>query len=217
MRSVRFYTPPTLVQDFEEVLTTDIATEVIKNFNPKDKERVIFYKVKNRSKFDNSDNNSWVRFSLSSDLKKGDYLSDDTYNYLITWTPYDKDLNAKEAQVQICNAQFTFQRWQDQKIDKIGKIISPAQNIKIASNIWSVVWRLGYYDYKAKAGGVGIIPTNGVQILIQYNQITEQIKISDTFYWKNILYEVVDFDYTQLNPDNETGILVLYASKKVRD
>lgn len=215
MKSVRFYVPPTLVQDFDEVLTTDIAKEVVVNFNPEKKERIIFYKVKNRSKFDNSDNNSWIRFSLSSDLKKGDYISDENYHYLITWTPYGKDLNSMEAQIQICNVNFTFQRWQGQQINHEGKVITPAGYFDIASDLWCVAWRLGYYDYKPKSGGVGIVPTNSIQIITQYNKTSQQIQISDTFYWKNIHYQVVDVEYTQLNPDGQTGLLVLYASKKV--
>lgn len=154
MKSVRFLVPPTLEQDFNEVLTTDIAQEVMVNFDPENKERVIFYKVKNRSKFDNSDNNSWIRMGLSSKIKKGDYLSDSLYNYLVTWTPYQKDLNSMEAQIQICNAKFTFQRWQRQQIDCNGNTVSPAGYKDIASDIWCVAWRLGYYDYRPKSGGV---------------------------------------------------------------
>ncbi len=215
MNMIKFHVPSTLQQDFEKMLDI-FGQDYVVNFDSNNVIKAILPSINFKSKYNsNSDNIRLLRCSLNSGIKKGDYLTDSkNVNYLVSWTVYEH-LNSLEAQVHICQFKLDIKRWVEEQIDMNGILINPAGYIDIVVNIPCILSRAGNYVFNSGNGDVGITPQNRIQIGLRYDNTTDQIKIGDVFKLKNDIYEIVDIDYSQLNSDQISGMLICYAQKKV--
>lgn len=217
---IRFITPSNVERDFEAVLQTDMAHDYIVNFDEENVIRAMMPRVNNRTKFNNSDNTRWLNTSVKYGLRKGDYLTGvskaNNYDYIITWTEYEQYPASIYTQVQICNSRQTFRRWSNAEYDNSGNLIEDEGfNTTIVENIPCISWERGSSTLDNPRGGVGQIPDSTRIIAMQYNEITSQIDIKDVTRFKRAIFEVFHIDDTQLNPDGESGLLVLHCRKVV--
>lgn len=151
--------------------------------------------------------------SLDLSIQKGDYLTDSESNiFLVNWQVY-KDVNCKRVQLQVCNYQFEFERWQPKQIDSDGVTSTPASYITIAS-VYGYLSRNGQGSFDSREGQVGVTGSQRVIIGIKYNDDTSELNIHDEFNYFNYRYEITDIDYTQMNSDGTSGIIFIYGQVK---
>jgi hypothetical protein len=155
--------------------------------------------------------------SRSFDIKKGDYISDSNNNiYIISWS-INTDINCKSTQVQICDYQFTFERFTAAVFDSAGTMATPVSYTTIVSSQNGFLSRITQGTFDQRENQVGVVGTQNIFIGIKYTENTANIKILDEFDFYNQRYEVIDIDLSQVNiftGNDYGGILYLYARIK---
>jgi hypothetical protein len=209
-----FYKPDYLQNDFDTLLET--LGEVY-TLNYDEATPTTFYglvtQMPVRGNFRDVDEKKELAVSLDLDINKGDYMTDsDSIVYICNSTVY-VDVNCKTTQIQICNYNFTFERWQNKKIDSDGVTATPASYVEIA-NVYGYISRTNQGTFDSKEGQVGISGTQRIFVGLKYNDDTANINIHDEFDYFNQRYEVVDLDYTQMNSDMVSGLIFIYAQIK---
>jgi hypothetical protein len=158
-----------------------------------------------------SDSTYAIEASLSSGIKKGDYLTDpDNNTYLINWFP-DKTINCLVSQIQLCNAELDFERFQNLVYDYEGNVSTPCSYITIAGDVKGYFYRYGMGLYDSTTTQIGVPPSQKIVIGIQYNSVTSLIQIADEFTLNNINYVIIDVDYSQINTAGDYGIFIIHA------
>lgn len=209
-----FYKPNYLQDDFDTMLETlgesftlnyDEATPT--SFNG------LITQMPVRGNFRDVDEKKEIAVSLDLDINKGDYLTDsDSIIYMCNSTIF-KDVNCKTTQIQICNYDFTFERWQAKSVDADGITSTPASYTEIA-NVYGYISRTNQGTFDSKVGQVGISGTQRIFVCVKYNADTADIKMHDEFDFYTQRYEIIDIDYTQMNFDEESGLIIVYAQVK---
>lgn len=206
------YIPPTLQQDFEDVLQSPLAKSYTVNFDLTNVVRAILYEPSN-SQFKSPDGSFMLRASDKSVIKKGDYLSIDNTVYLVVWAINETLPNSIKSRVQQCNAKIDIKRWHDAVLDSNGMFIDEAGYNDIVKDLWAVVYNGGRPTFSLSNGVVGIVPSNDVVVAVQYNVSTQQIKPDDVLIINNDSCRVIGIDYTQLNTDGQSGMLLITSQK----
>lgn len=219
---MEFYIPDTLTSDFDTFLQTPICPSLgkIRNWyaSPKIAE-TLKSEISNmdfKSKISNSDNAVICKVSKSIDLIKGDMLYDSVKGiyYLCTWSVFE-EVNCKKTQLQICNTSITIQRYVSEIVDNsTGNVVTAAKWTDIVFSMRGWISRTGYYDFEIKNNTPGIVPNNKMILSFQANSSTLAVKIKDEFDYHLSRYQVVDVEYSELNPDETTGLVVLYVERK---
>jgi hypothetical protein len=215
---MEFYVPSGLSQDFDDMLDTPgfgTAVSINANLSATPVQTVVQLSNPNfKSNYQNlSDNARILRFSLSDSIKKGDYLTDTDYTYLVVWQPY-KDINSWKSQCQICNTSITVESWQEAILDATtGETATPAEYIPIANDIVSFTARNGAGIFSSGTSEIGITPQNRLMIGMQFNANTSVIIVGHEFSFRNMQYRITSVDYSQLVDGEDIGCLVLYAEQ----
>lgn len=208
-----FYVPNYLEQDFDDLLLTigQLCTLNERSISPS----TLYVNINTLDFKSNmkglSDSTFAIECSLSSIIKKGDYLKDsEGKTYLINWHP-SKSINCLNSQIQLCTISLDFVRFQGITYDSMGNSSTPCSYLSIATEVDGYLNRVGMGTYDSGVGQIGIPPTQKVCIGIQYNVETLDIKIGDEFTYAYKQHIVTDIDYSQINPTGSDGILVIYA------
>jgi hypothetical protein len=192
--------------DFDKLLNSPIAADYTLNYNSATPTtiRALLPALKDDTRI--------IRAGLSSGIKRGDYLSDSQYTYLIIDVVYDKFPHRVKSIIKICDNVCTFQRWQDEVLDDYGNVITPAGYIDVAANVRCFIDSQGGYQFNSTSGGVGIVPNNQIVIGMQYNNDTRNIAIGDVFSFLD-KYRVTNIDHSRLIVGGNDGLLIMYAEK----
>jgi hypothetical protein len=215
---MNFYIPPALSTDFEDMLNTPgFGIEVLINANLSATPIQTVVQLSNpnfKSNYQNlSDSSRILRFSLNTDIKKGDYLTDSDYTYLVVWQPF-KDINSYKSQCQICNATLLIEKWQDQVLDNdTGEVVSEAGYVNVATNIKAFTARNGNGIFSSGASEIGITPQNRLMVGMQFNNTTLAIVVGHEFAFRGIQYRITSVDHSQLVDGESQGCLVIYAEQ----
>lgn len=206
-----FYVPNYLSDDYDSLLDSLGTDCILSNMYTQTSIKGIFNLLDFKSNMRGlSDNTREFRCSRSVSIKRGDYIVDNNnITYIVNWTPY-LEINCYQTQVQICNVEFNFERWQDVVLNSNGIASTPASYVDVASNVKGYATRMSMEVFNAKSGEVGVEPSQIIIAYTQANTATLNLNITDEFQYFNNQYQIIDIDYTQLNSDN-TGILALYA------
>lgn len=213
-----FYVPPTLSTDFAEMLVV-FGEQVTVNIDSATPTTGVYVQLSNpnfKSNYQNLlDNARILRFALTTDIKKGDYLTTSgNKTYIVTWGIY-RDVNSCKSQCQLCNVDLTFQRFQEAVLNNTtGVQATPAQYISIAENIACFTTRTGMGIFSSSAGDIGIVPLNKLLIGMQYNSETSLLQIDDEFDFHDIRYQITDIDLAMLEDGETTGIIAVHAQKR---
>lgn len=219
---MEFYIPQSLVSDFDDYLQAPICKSIGKiidwNATTQISEniRAEITKINFKSKISNSDNATICRVSVNTSFKKGDILYDSEKNiyYLCTWNVFE-EVNCKVSQLQLCNMQVKIERFVPEVVSNTtGLVTTPASWATIVPLTRGCISRTGYYDLETRAGSVGVVPNNKSVILLQANSASLGLKIKDEFDFHNNRYQVADLEYSELNPDETSGLIIVYAEKK---
>ncbi len=223
----RFYVPKTLEADFDAFLENDIPGSVgdfvlLTNWYDQFKEgyekktiRGEIYPDATKSRYTNTDNNLNFRASRSSGIRKGDMIIDPDGNvYVFDWD-IPPEANNRSTRALRCNTYLTFYRHVDDEVDANGYLIREGGKRVIADNIPVNAYRYdGRPEYTVHAGTPGIAPDALTLMSLQYNPVTDDLRIDDEFMWGYETYRVVDISLAGVNLNKDSGVLKLQVMKK---
>ena len=226
----RFKVPRTLAADFDRFLDQDIPNtnmdfEILKNWYDREEEgyepqyvRGEIYPDSTKSRYENTDNNMNIRCSVSSGIRKGDYLiQPDGTIFLLDWAVALQSNNAPSRALR-CNMYLTVKRFTslEEEYDEDG------YRIQEASEDWKTIvpaipcnaYRYdGRPEYTIVSGTPGAVDSALTLMTVQYNDITKNIRADDEFDWGNETYRIVDVNRVGVHIDGEFGTLKLQARK----
>ena len=213
---MEFYVPSGLSQDFSDMLDS-FGTTVTVNYSvatPTTNVKVQLSNPNFKSNYQNlSDSARILRFKLTDIIKKGDYLTDSEYTYLVVWQPF-KEINSYKSQCQICNCVLDIEFWQDAILNSTtGETATPAGYIPVVSDIKAFTARNGAGIFSSGTSEIGITPQNRLMIGVQFNSSTSAIIVGHEFLFRNIHYRITSVDHSQLIDGEDIGCLVLYAEQ----
>jgi hypothetical protein len=208
-----FYVPSYLESDFDDSLDVN-GQNCILNYNSTTpttlKININSLDFKSNMK-GLSDSTYAIETSLSSGIRKGDYLTDEDSNiYLINWFPA-KTINCLNSQVQLCTITFDIERFHSITYDSDGNSTTPNYYEAIVDDIKGYFFRYSVGLYDSNSGQVGIPGSQKIIVGIQYNETTSLIQISDEFTLNSIQFVITDIDYSQIDSVNTYGILSFQA------
>lgn len=227
--AINFYIPPTLEQDFDEFLANAVtnqvvSAELIRNWydrnDPSYEPQMVrseWYPDSTKSRYENTDNNINVRFSLKTDVRKGDMIihpNDDIF--VLDWD-IAPEHNNKASRALRCNLWLTVKRWINDVVDpETGMVITPAHYETIVEPIPANAYHYsGRPEHSTIYGAPGVVPNDLTILTVQYNPQTAKIHISDTFMWgadELTIISISNIGLDMVHPDG-TGVLLLHAKK----
>lgn len=225
----RFFRPPTLAQDFTEFLDGDIPNMVMDFTLLKDwyaqfedgyEPTIIrgeLYADTSKSRYSNTDNNMNIRCDVNSGIKKGDMLiaSNNGDVFILDWEVALQHNNAPSRALR-CNFNLTVERNMPEQTDQFGYLIQEERRAKIVDSLPANAY---FYDgrnasYYAANSNPGISPEVNALITVQFNEQTQNLKVSDEFLWGNDRYIVTDISYVGVNRAGTSGTLALQSLQK---
>lgn len=221
-----FYIPPTILSDFHKFTYTDVPNtnftfQVLQDWYlkdvpgaPKTYIRGEMYPINWKSKMGNSDQSMNFKTSYEHKLRKGDILlREDGEIFIINWR-IQEYINAQNSQINISNLPLEVYRNVDEKLDNAGYVLEPAKQVIIAPTIPSI-WKvyIGRPEYQIVANVPGVIATDIVEIYVQYNNRTKDIRIDDLFKIEHYEYRVVEVQYSELDYYRQYGLIYLQGKR----
>lgn len=230
--SKRFRVPRTLAADFDAFLKQDIPNtnmdfEVVKCWYDKYKEdyepmyvRGEIYPDSTKSRYEDTDNNMNIRCSVSSGIKKGNYLiQPDGTVFLLDWEVALQSNNAPSRALR-CNMYLSIKRYDNQEEDEYDDMGFRMTNNKlkkfeeIVPSIPANAYRYdGRPEYTVVSGTPGAVTGALTLLTVQYNHRTKDIHVDDIFDWGNETYRIVDVNMVGLPLHGYWGTLKLQARK----
>ena len=169
-----------------------------------------------KSNVNNSDTTHNFRTKLSVDLQRGDYVYDIPSGQIgiVAWF-VDSMPDCKKTQVSGCNLWATVKRRVPDEIDPdTGMLITEAHDEVIADNYPAVYSALyGRYDYEMRNNTPGIAPDQKIEVKIQFNEVTKNIREGDTLDIHGVLHRVMFTTYSTVDMDETHGIIVLTCER----
>ena len=231
----RFRVPRTLAADFDAFLEHDIPNtvmdfELLHNWYDKEKTgytptyiRGELYPDSTKSRYENTDNNMNIRCSLTSGIRKGDMVIEpDGIIYILDWDGH-KESNNIPSRALSCNLMLEVYEYQDGIIDEEGYVIddegfvvsgrqypinNPNKKKIIVKSIPANAYRYdGRPSYVAVSGTPGTVADALSIMTVQYNELTNNMKIGQYFEWGNETYEIVDINRVGIDITNTYGTL----------
>lgn len=222
----KFFVPPTLVQDFDNFLNTElpganISFEILHDWYDQFEEgyephyeRGEMYPDSTKSRYVNTDNNLNVRFGYNACVNSGDYVIGDGVIYLLDWQVAPQPNNRATRAVR-CNTKLTIKRYQQEVTDRYAMVIEQEGFKDIVTNIPANGYR---YEGRPQFSAINFTPgisANALTIVsVQFNEKTKHIHVDDEFVWGDDTYTIIDIDWMGVNIDEERGVLRLQARKK---
>ncbi len=224
---MKFYIPSTLQTDFRDWLATDVSHanydfELIRDWYARENEgyepirlRALYFPINWKSKIGNSDANSNFKTSYEVQVQKGDLVirMDNRQIYMLNWQVQHLP-NNQTTQAIDCNAILTFERHMDEQLDDRGFLIREAYDEVIAPPIPCVYSEYtGRPDYAASYNTPGIAADHLLNVQVQWNERTRNLRTGDEFELLHSRYRLVNLVGTELDLRQERGILNLMARK----
>lgn len=177
--------------------------------------RASFFSISWKSKIGNSDMGSNFFTDTKVDIKKGDIIiREDGEIYIIDWKVQRK-VNVQETQAKDCNIRLCVYRDEDEVLDDRGFVIIPAQRALVVPSIPCVMTpHTGRPDYPIASGTPGIHADTLFDGWVQWNPITQKLRVGDEFVWRDISYRMVNVESCEVEIDGEFG-LIYFNVKRV--
>lgn len=156
------------------------------------------------------------RTKLTEDIHRGDIVYDTASGTIGMITYYvDTLIDCKKTQVSACNGWFTIKRHVPEKLDKkTGMVISEAGETVIADRMPGFFASMyGRYTYEVANNTPGIVPDQKIEVKLQWNPETREIKSGDTFTIRGIEHRVMFVTYDYVDMDDRYGYIVLTCER----
>ena len=224
--NMRFYVPPTLKSDYENLLDTDIehfthTFELVRDwFNREDSEddkvylRAAYFPINWKSKVGNSDVNKNFRTDYRVEIHKGDIVVDeDGTPHLLNWDIQNYP-NTQTTQAVECNLYLTVTRNVPRRADRTGRIIDEAHKETIFEKAPASFWEYASRpEYQTNYNAPGVLADATIVGQVQFNETTRQVRLNDEFEWGNITYRIINIDWTEVDINETFGLIKLTAKR----
>lgn len=163
----------------------------------------------------NSDANSNFKTSYDIPIQKGDLVirRDNGTIYMLNWQVQHLP-NNQTTQAINCNAMLAFERHVDEQVDSRGFLTREAHDEVIAPLIPCVYSEYaGRPDYAANYNTPGIAADHLLNVQVQWNERTRNLRTGDEFNLLHSRYRLVNLVGTELDLNQKRGILNLMARK----
>lgn len=211
---MKFYVPPNLQTNFQDILKSPVASQLTLNFDPEVIINAIVPEIDHREKSATvTKGTKYTYAGIDIDLEIGDYLQDVNGIYLINQLRQQKFPECFKFLLIECNTKFTVNRWESAVYDNDGNVVTAEGDQLIALDIYCSSM-VGSSQFQVTAGGVGIIPSDIATVQTRFTDQTKNILIGDTFMWGIEKYEVIGIDESQLDILMQNGLLG-FTGKKV--
>ena len=216
-----FSLPPTLVDDFEQLLLHDhpnhFTFELIPDWyedSGRKRIRASQVSIDWKSKIGNSDMSTNFKVAKKVRIRKGDIvIREDGVIYLLNWNVQNHPNNWSTQSTE-CNSMVEFTRWVDDLTDDRGMQIEPAHRKIVVPNIPCIHSEYaGRPDYAASQGTPGVHADHLITVYLQWNSTTQNILIDDEFTLGNYTYRVVNVSIAEVQINQEYGVLTLNAKR----
>lgn len=172
-----------------------------------------------KSNVNNADLTYNLRVGLDADLVRGDMVYDPETGFIgiVNWN-VDKMVDCKRTQVTTCNIRTTVYRNVPEKVDETGYLVEDAHRAIIVDNMPCIYTEMyGRFEYIKTTNTPGISPDQTIEVKMQANKETLQIKSGDLFYVHGILHKIMVVNYSQLNMDGDKGVLIVICERGEAD
>lgn len=156
------------------------------------------------------------RTKLTEDIHRGDIVYDINSGTIGMITYYvDALIDCKKTQVSACNGIFTITRDIPEVVDnKSGELVSEATQKTIVDKLpgfYSSMY--GRFVYEVQNNTPGIIPDQRIEVKLQWNPETRNIKTGDKFTIRGIEHRVMFATYDYVDMDEQYGYIVLTCER----
>lgn len=223
-----FNVPKTLKKDFDDFLKVNLTNQVVETEIVHDwaqrsgqnyvtiKERCEWYPDSTKSRYENTDNNLNVRFSLDSVAHKGDIVLHPNGDiFLLDWD-MPPECNNKASRALRCNFLLNVKRWVPDTVDENGMLAVAGHYADVVTNLPTNAYHYdGRPEYSAINGTPGVVP-NGITIMtVQYNNQTKNLRIDDVFNWGPDEIQIIDISYVGIDlvHNDNIGTLKIQGKK----
>lgn len=226
-----FRPPPTIESDFKRLLEHDVphanyTFELIHDWyaaQAEDYEKIFIRAQQTpidwKSKIGNSDMSENFKTSYDQKIRKGDYVvREDGIIYLLTWNVVEHP-NNQASQTTECNDYLTFTREYHAAVDDYGyEIVDDPMRDHLDERGRLIVVKdipashseySGRPEYSIAESQPGIVPNHLVNMYIQYNSTTAQIRIDDQTKIGDYIYAVHNVYDGETDMNKEYGTLYL--------
>lgn len=217
------YVPPTLAQDAENLIAANIPNSTYDFLIYHDylskvapiPARALRAQLNFKSDVNNSDRTTEFYAPLGVELFKGDilYFPDLDIWAQVSWTVHAQ-VNALNAQIMLCNAWLEFERWHDETVDENAMLVQEAGwsavTGKLPVSLSNTYMR---FDYGKKSEMPGIIPSNLLEVKLQCNPRTLQLRIGDQFDYGPDRYKITNIEYADTDIHMSHGLLKVVGEK----
>lgn len=229
--AINFYIPPTLKEDFNAFLATNVTnqvveTEIIHNWYDKaalDYEPYIqkceFYPDSTKSRYENTDSIVNVRFSLDTEVWKGDIIIHPNGDLFVLDWDVPPELNNKASRGLRCNFYLHIERWKEDEVDPETGMLVPGGEGHFEVLVPDIPCNAYHYDgrpeYSNHMGAPGVVPNDLTILVVQYNDYTKNIRVDDEFQWGQDRLKIINVSFVAMDlihGDNK-GILKIQAKK----
>lgn len=230
-----FRPPPTLESDFKRLLEHDVphtnfTFELIRDWYAaqEDGYEPIYIRAQQtpidwKSKIGNSDMSMNFKTSYDVIIHKGDIvIRDDGMLYMLNWNVTTHP-NNQATQCVECNDYLTFTREHRVSTDQYGYEIESEEDIELDENGREVIVKdipvshseyAGRPEYSVSERYAGINADNLINMYVQWNDKTKNIRIGDTVVIGNYTYVIHNVYTAEVNIDKTHGCLYLQARRE---
>ena len=217
------YVPPHLAQDVENLIAADIPNstyDFLIHHNYLSKvapipARALRAQLNFKSDINNADRTTEFYAPLGVELFKGDILYFPALDIWVqvSWTVHAQ-VNALNTQIMLCNAWLEFERYHDEIVDENAMLVQEAGWAAVTGRIpVSLSNTYMRFDYGKKSEMPGIIPSNLLEVKLQCNPRTLQLRIGDQFNYGPDRYKVTNIEYADTDITMTHGLLKIVGEK----
>ena len=217
------YVPPHLAQDVEALIAANIPNSTYDFLIHHDylskvepiPARALRAQLNFKSDINNADRTTEFYAPLGVELFKGDILYFPALDIWaqVSWTVHAQ-VNALNTQIMLCNAWLEFERYHDEIADENAMLIQEAGwaavTGKLPVSLSNTYMRV---DYGKKSEMPGIIPSNLLEVKLQCNPRTLQLRIGDQFNYGPDRYKVTNIEYADTDITMTHGLLKIVGEK----
>lgn len=233
---MNFYVPPHMEQNYDDFLKTNVCydLELCHDYyvdEPKwEPFRAEVTLIKYKAKQYGSDNSVKIRFSKSTDLRKGDYVKFRDGIYLSTWKEHNVLPDSKTTIIEQCNVMATIYRMEPENLNpstgvveeldpETGLIINKEpgltsdtvgaeKKITLIEKIPALYVVSGNYEVRLKNSQPGLQNETRTKLVMQHNK--KLLKINNGDYYKRLssVHRIHSIDFTEVGFD-DTGLLTI--------
>lgn len=228
---MNFYVPPHMEQNYDDFLKTNVCydLQLCHNYyteNPIwEPFRAEVTLINYKSKQYGSDNAVKIRFSKSTDLRKGDYIKFQDKMFLSTWREHSVLPDSKTTIIEQCNVMASIYRTVSSDLNpetgvveeldpETGMVIKrePAPLLSserkkvLIKDIPAIYVIAGNYEVRLKNSQPGLQNETRTRLVMQYNSLLNEIKDGDYYERLSFVHRIHYIDYTEVGMDN-TGLL----------